>query len=332
MNLTPQSAIMVVMLVTFLWGSWFQVVKHTGSYPIVSFIRWLYTFSVPVVWGAILLLQDRLIPGGALAEIAGDIPRSLLLLACGAVFAAAMQLQLTVVGRIGLILSTSVSATCCILCGTLVSSFFGGIPEGTSFASIFFASVLLVLATITCQYAGVRRDGETKHGGAGSVSSRGRDIALLVFINSVLMSSYPLATSVGIRSPLNPGGMSSLTCMGVVVVGAFLGSNVFAALSWRKSRMKMEAHKSVHMGKILLLAFVAACCHFGGNILHSLAAPVLSIAIATAMGNSYHVWSYLWGIFYGEFKGASPKTYGILGVGVGLFLAGIWMLSLDAGV
>ena len=45
---------------------------------------------------------------------------------------------------------------------------------------------------------------------------------------------------------------------------------------------------------------------------------VLSVVVATVMGNSYHVWSYVWGIIYGEYKGASAKTYAILAGGVAL--------------
>jgi len=330
MNLASNTAVIIVLFVTFLWGSWFQAVKHTGNYPIAGFISWMYTFSVIIVGISVVFLQDSMIPNGFIEEVSRNIPLSVFLLACGVVFAAAMQMHLAVVGRIGLILSTSVSATCCILCGTLVSSFFGGIPEGASFASIFLASLLLVLATVICQYAGVRRDREIKKCEEEVKGSRGYDIVLLIFINAVLMSSYPLATSVGIQSPLNPEGMSSLTCMGLLAAGAFVGAQIFMVIEVRRKKQK-EAFRRPDKGygKILLMAFIAACCHFGGNVLHAAAVPVISAAIATAMGNSYHVWSYIWGIFYGEFKGASLKTYLLLGGGVLLFIMGVLILSFN---
>ena len=77
------------------------------------------------------------------------------------------------------------------------------------------------------------------------------------------------------------------------------------------------------------MAFVAAFCHFGGNVLHAIAAPVISITIAVTMGNSYHIWNYLWGIFYGEFKNSSVKTYIFLISGIALFMAGVLILSLN---
>ncbi|MEG2843539.1 MAG: hypothetical protein RR900_08625, partial [Ruthenibacterium sp.] len=73
---------------------------------------------------------------------------------------------------------------------------------------------------------------------------------------------------------------------------------------------------------------IAAFCHFGGNVLHAIAAPVVSVVIATTLGNSYSMWSYVWGLAYGEFRGAHKKTYLLLASGVGLFLAGIVVLSL----
>lgn len=330
MNLSSNFAVVLVLFVTFLWGSWFQAVKHTGKYPIVAFISWMYTFSVPIVWISILILGDKMVPDGVKNEIFKDVRLSALLLVCGAVFAIGMQLHVTVVGRIGLILSTSVSATCCILCGTLVSSFFGGIPEGASFVSILFASLLLIAATITCQYAGVKRDNENDKNDAEVKKSRINDIILLIFINAVLLSAYPLATSLGLRSPMNPGGMSSLSCMGILVVGAFIGSSTVTAITLTKNKQwHIFLHPDKKMSTILIMSFIAACCHFGGNVLHSIAAPIISVAIATAMGNSYHVWSYLWGLAYGEFKGASSKTYMILGIGILLFVVGVLMLSFN---
>ena len=59
-------------------------------------------------------------------------------------------------------------------------------------------------------------------------------------------------------------------------------------------------------------------------------APVVGVAIATVIGNSYHCWSYIWGFFYGEFKGAKKKTYAILLTGMLLFAAGVVLLSLNS--
>lgn len=126
--MNTQIALAGTIFVTFLWGSWFQTVKHTGNFPVHAFISMMYAVSVVIVWGAIGFLGAEMVPHGVLNEMTGNRPLALLVFACGLVFGAAMQLQLTVVKRIGLILSTSVSATCSILGGTAVSMMFAGCP------------------------------------------------------------------------------------------------------------------------------------------------------------------------------------------------------------
>jgi len=331
--LSSTGALFVMILVSLLWGSWFQSVKHIGNYPIVAFMRWVYIFSVPVIWVPILFLQKTMIPAGLVNELTADPLRTLFVLICGCFFAIGMQMHLTVVGRIGLILSTSVSASCCILSGTAISAFFGGIPEGSSLGKLLFCSLLLILATIVCQLSGSSRDADRAKNAEAAAQkeekSRLSDILLLVFINTVLISAYSLALSVGLASELRPNGMSSLSCMGVLAIGCVIGANIFASVQLRKEGVdgSLRAQGS-KKGIILLMAFIAACCHFGGNVLQAIAAPVISVVVATVMGNSYHVWSYVWGIVYGEYKGASAKTYAILACGVALFLAGVLLLAI----
>lgn len=328
--MTAQLAIAGIIFVTFLWGSWFQTVKHLGNFPVHAFISVMYGISVIIVWAAIGLLGKQMIPSGIFSETSSSPGLTLAILGCGIVFGIAMQMHLTVVKRIGLILSTSVSATCAILGGTIISVLFAGIPEGVSVVSLFVASVLLILATITCQYAGICRDREKKKVDEKK-QSRGQDILLLAFINLILMSSYPLANSIGLRSALNPDGFSSLTCMGILVIGAFAGSSLFTLilLCWEKESVA-EIMAMIPLGKLFVLAAIAAFCHFGGNVLHAIFAPVVSVAIATVIGNSYHCWSYIWGLIYGEFKGTSKKTYGILFGGMLLFVAGVILLSFNS--
>lgn len=328
--MTAQLAIVGIIFVTFLWGSWFQTVKHLGSFPVHAFISVMYGISVIIVWVAIGLLGKQMIPLGVFSEIKSSPGLTLAILGCGIVFGIAMQMHLTVVKRIGLILSTSVSATCAILGGTIISVLFAGVPEGVSVVSLFVASVLLILATITCQYAGICRDRE-KQKVDEKQQSRTQDILLLAFINLILMSSYPLANSIGLRSALNPDGFSSLTCMGVLVIGAFAGSFLFTLilLCWEKESVA-KVMALIPFGKLFILASIAAFCHFGGNVLHAIFAPVVSVAIATVIGNSYHCWSYIWGLIYGEFKGTSKKTYGILFGGILLFVAGVILLSVNS--
>lgn len=328
--MTAQFAIVGIIFVTFLWGSWFQTVKHLGSFPVHAFISVMHAISVIIVWVAIALLAKQMVPLGVFAEIQSRPELALAILGCGVIHGIAMQLNLTVVKRIGLILSTSVSATCAILGGTIVSVLFAGLPQGVSVVSLFIASILLILATITCQYAGICRDKE-KQKVDEKQQSRMQDILLLAFINFVMLSFYPLANSIGLRSDLNPDGFSALTCMGILVIGAFVGSSaVTLILLHREKESVAKVMTLIPFGKLFIFASIAACCHFGGNVLHAIFAPVVSVAIATVIGNSYHCWSYIWGLIYGEFKGTSKKTYAILFSGMLLFVAGVVLLSINS--
>jgi hypothetical protein len=329
-GLSSSLALAIIIFVTILWGSWFQVVKHTGSYPIYAFLSWLYAFSIVIVWGSILFLQDVMVPDGVFHEIANDWGRAGIVFFCGAMYAIGMQLQLTVVGRIGLILSTSVSATSTILMGTVISAVFGGMPDGVSFPLILFAALLLILATIVCQFSGVLRDRDkgvtTK--GSGTVMSR-KDLFTLLFACIVLAPFFSVATAVGLRSELRPDGFSSLTSMGVLVLGAFTGTSIFTSVRLTMDKKwSVFLHPDKGMRIILPMALVAAFCHFGGNILHAIAAPVVSVVVATPLGYSYSMWSYVWGLLYGEFKGAKGRTYAVLGAGIVLFVAGVAVLSI----
>ena len=328
-GLSSGVALAIIIFVTMLWGSWFQVVKHTGDYPIYAFLSWLYAFSIVIVWGSILLLQHTMVPGGVLAEIMADLPRAGIVFFCGAMYAIGMQLQLTVVGRIGLILSTSISATCTILMGTLISAIFGGLPANISFPMILLAAVLLILATIVCQFSGVLRDRDAgKSGAQAKVAISRQDLTLLLVSCLVLAPFYSIATAVGLRSALRPEGFSSLTSMGVLVLGAFTGTSIFTAVRLtREHKWHAFLHPGRGMRVILPMALIAAFCHFGGNVLHAVAAPVVSVVVATPLGYSYSMWSYVWGLLYGEFKGATVRTYAVLAAGIALFVAGVVVLS-----
>ena len=47
------------------------------------------------------------------------------------------------------------------------------------------------------------------------------------------------------------------------------------------------------------------------------------------MGTTSSVWSYLWGLLYKEFKGASKKTYVMLFSGIVLFFVGVFLLAIN---
>ena len=214
--------------------------------------------------------------------------------------------------------------------GTVISAVFGGLPASVPFLLILLAAVLLILATIVCQFAGVLRDRDLNTSGTQAKTAISRhDLTLLLVSCVVLAPFYSIATAVGLRSELRPEGFSSLTSMGVLVLGAFTGTSIFTAVRLtREHKWGVFLHPGRGLRVILPMALIAAFCHFGGNVLHAVAAPVVSVAIATPLGYSYSMWSYIWGLAYGEFRGAAARTYVALAGGIALFAGGVVLLSI----
>lgn len=330
MGLTQSSAVIVLLFVTFLWGSWFQAVKHTGDYPIYVFLNWMFFFSVFIVWGAIFIFQKQMIPRGVIYEISSDPVRALIVFICGGIYAVGMQIQLSAVSRVGLILSSSITSTCSILSGVIVSAVLGGVPDGASIVMIMLSAVLLIAGTIVCQVSGSMRDKDTNKAKQEKKSAGRRDILLLIFVAAVLQPFFSVASSIGLRTELRPDGFSSFTCMGILCLGAFAGTTIFSGIMITKAKEWDKVfHPNIKVSLIIGMAVISAFCHFGGNLLNAVASPVVSVVIATGIGYSYGIWSYLWGMIYGEFSGAKKKTLFVLGIGLLLFIAGIVILTLN---
>lgn len=332
MDLSQTGAVLILLLVTFLWGSWFQAVKHTGDYPIYIFLNWVFFFSVFVVWISIFLFEDIMVPDGVFYEISSDIPRAAIVFLCGCIYAVGMQIQLSAVSRVGLILSSSITSTCSILSGVIVSAILGGVPEGASIAMIMLAAVFLIAGTIVCQISGKMRDTDTRKNENTDVKSKVTvmDVLKLVFVSAVMQPFFSIASSIGLKTDLRPDGFSSFACMGILCLGAFAGTAVFSVIMITRAHMWDKIlHPTVKMSRIIGMAILSAFCHFGGNLLNAVASPVVSVVIATGIGYSYGIWSYLWGIVYGEFKGAKRKTLLVLGCGILLFVVGIVLLTLN---
>ena len=75
------------------------------------------------------------------------------------------------------------------------------------------------------------------------------------------------------------------------------------------------------------MAFLSGFCHFGGNLIYTMATPVISHAIAWPMGTAFNIWTYIWGLGYGEYRGAKKKTIFTLVLGMLLFVAGVLLLA-----
>ena len=323
-------AIFMIIITTFMWGSWFQCIKRLGKYPVSGFILLMYTFSFVLVWlfiGLNSLFGWGFISGNIMEAIGGQPMIALGVIVCGALFAIGMRVQMEVVKKVGLILSTSITASCNILFGTLVSMLVGGIREGLSAPGILFAAVVLVAATIVCQIAGKRRtqeQGGSEEEGNGAINVK--MVISLILVMLFLATAYPLAMAFGVKTNENTTGFESLVCVGLLSVGSLIGSWIYSSVVLTKHQ-QWRATFLPERKTPILLAMISAFCHYGGNIIHTIAIPAVSTAIAWPMGTIGNLWTYIWGILYGEFKGSSKKTYAILGGGILLFILGVILLA-----
>lgn len=328
--MSPSLSIFLLIIVTIMWGSWFQVVKHTGKFPISVFMFILYSFSLLIVF-MVLFFSGEL--SNLFPEILLKKDVALKVLIGGMLFGIGMQINLTIVKQIGLILSASIIATCGILIGTFVSVSLGGIPAHASVATILFAALILVIASVVSQYSGVLKNKKSisKHVNSPkkeNTSFQLKPILILIFANAFLLIGYPYATSIGIATAKNPNAFIPLICIGLLSMGSFLGSLIFALIDVIINKKYDDIRNPGRsIGWISLMALIGAICHFGGNIIYVIAAPWVSIGIAWPLSNSYNMWSYVWGLIYGEYKNAPKSAYIALSIGFVLFVLGMIILS-----
>lgn len=333
MVFSQEAAITMVFLCTFMWGSWFQTIKQLRGYPIAAYMLWIYGFSIIIVWGAIACLKDVMLQDSIVHQLTASKGKALLAIASGSLTAIGMQNKMFVVGRIGIILSSSISATCGILFGTFISAIVSGLPENISIWTVLFSSAVLVGATIICQLSGVMRDKDLlKHDNTQMNvkplwKERKRIIILLVLNILFLSNAYPIGLSACVRTTENPTGFEPLLCIGLMCIGAFIGSGIYSIfiLIYKK-----QLHMLLHPGRrVVIMAFLSAIGHYGGNVINTLASPSLSVAISWPMSNAFPIWSYSWGLLYGEYKGSKRKTYYVLALGISMCFIGLILFSIS---
>lgn len=318
--------LLAVLFTTFLWGSWSQFIKKMGNWPIAAFMLWLYTTGVVLVTIALAALHRLLVPEGILQSIAARPGLSLLVFICGATFAIGIQIQMMVVKKGGLIFSTSITAMLTIPIGCLISFIFGGIPPNISALRLAFGVLFLVTATLLCQKSTRMKDADN-----GVVAVKGdktnlRYILILAMCAIVFAPTYSLAMSAGTKTTLNPEGLPAALMVGILSWGSFAGTLVVSGIRLTRNRQWGEM-----LGKknatCIRLACLAGVFHYGGNLIHTIASPIVSVAIAWPMGYLANVWQYVWGIVRGEFTGSARRTYLTLAGGVLCFLVALTLLA-----
>lgn len=325
---STQTALILLIVTTLMWGSWFQFSKRLNGYPVAGFVLLLYSFSFILVWTVIFCIKSYFIEE-PLAEIIGENwKRCLLIILCGMIWSIGTQVNMRVIKNVGMILSTSITSTTGILLGTGISIYFGGLREGQSAGKILLGAAVLFAATIIGQFSVVQRDrdaGKVKddQGYRSELKFRAKNLAALLVCSVFCTPFYNIAQSCFVQTDLKPDGIPQLVCIGFLSVGSFLGSLLISGtiLTVNKQWRILFSNK-----KVVAMSAASAVCHYGGNLLYSLSAPILSHAIAWPIGTSFSFWQYVWGIGYGEYRRTSVKTKVMLGLAMAGFILGILVL------
>lgn len=318
-------AIFIVFFAAFLWGSWLQVRKLTGDFPLAVFMVWLYFSSALLVF-LVIGVVGLITPLQIADQLAGDPIRAILVLLCGGAMAIGMYLQMKVIDKVGLILSNSVSATFGVLLGTSLSIYLGGLPQNFSIKLVALSVVVLITATFLCQLSGKKRDEELAYKSIEVAVKQDTKAIFLLILSSVLITCYPLGMSIGVKTEFSPNGFSPLVCIGLLALGSFLGILTFCSFPltiYKEWKFLVSKKYKREIG----MTCICGICHYGGNLLHVLSSKVLSTAISWLLGRSGNMWTYLWGIYHKEYQGASKQTYFMLISGIGVYIVGIVLLA-----
>ncbi|QQO09372.1 hypothetical protein [Breznakiella homolactica] len=323
--MSAATAIFLVLFAAFLWGSWLQARKYTGDFPLPSFMIWLYFASLVLVWG-VILVNELVNPVHIFTAIRSSPGLAAVVCLCGASMAIGMQLQMSVIDKVGLILSNSVSATCGVLLGTLLTVMLGGLPENVSVGMIFFSAFVLIIATLVCQFSGKLRDKDLSKASSRPAKTQDSKAALLLVLSSLLVAAYPLGMSLGVKTKFSDGGFPPLVCVGLLAFGSFAGTMIYSAFFLSKNKQWKTLFSKKYKKAILISSF-CGLCHYGGNLIHVISSHALSVAVSWLIGRTANMWTYLWGIYHKEYQGAKSRTYAVLVCGIAIYVIGILLLS-----
>lgn len=334
MNFTPElstnAAILTTLLAAVLWGSWLISVKFLGEYPLDAFVVTLAATTMVAAWTAGITLD-----GGALFRNIGDVwaadPRRVpAVLLGGAVYVNGIRLTLLVLQSIGVTIAQPIGSSISILVGTLISALIGGVPEGVSLGWILLACVVLVSAVLVAVLAGQLRSRSGAASAKVVVATSAdtpviwRSVGLLI-IASMLVPAYPLTLSYALSTPTHPEGFAVLPYMVLLSIGAFSGSMLTSGtllLHRRQWSCVFSAPLRVHK-----FGLASGLSHYGGNLLQAFGTASLSSVISWPLAMSAGLWSLMWGLLYGEFKGAPPRAYAALSSSVALFILGVYIVT-----
>jgi hypothetical protein len=113
--------------------------------------------------------------------------------------------------------------------------------------------------------------------------------------------------------------------MALLASGAFTGSLVNSGIALTRSHQWGRLRTAGF--KIHKFGIWAGLFHYGGNIMAAFSVSFLSAAVAYPLGITAGLWTQLWGLAYGEFKGSPRAAYVALFAGLALYILGGYIIT-----
>jgi hypothetical protein len=331
MNFDPElssgTAIVLALIAAFMWGTWAISLKYLGDYPIDGFFVTLFVTSLVFVWAVGFLFDREALLENIQTVWSSDPSRVTVTFVCGVIYVFGIRFSLTVMSTIGLALAQPLQSATFNLASLAVTITVGGVPSGVSIPMLVLATLILIAAVIVSLLAGqFRSQAQAAHPGHSQyvpMSAIWRSLGL-VLPSGLLLLAYPFGVSYGLQSTSQPEGMAVLPFMAVLATGAFVGSMLGSGVSLTIHR---EWHRVWTAGwRIHKFGVWSGLFHYGGNIIQAFAASFLSAAVAFPLGITSGLWTQMWGLAYGEFRGSPPRAYIALFAGIALYIIGAYLI------
>ena len=325
MNFDPQlstgAAVVMAMLAASMWGTWALSLKYLGEHSLDGYFLTIFIASVVFVWAIGFLLDGPALVGNLRAVWTSDPRRILLTLLGGMVYVNGIRIQLQVQRTIGLSLAQPLQSSISILFGVVIAIVFGGVPADISLPAVFLAAAFLIAAVTAGMFAGIFRSRRTTLENELEITadSLRRSLGKIILV-TLLIPAYTFTISYGLKSTTQPAGMAVMPFMAMLATGAFLGAGASSGVSLLRRGMLREAFRAPV--RIHALGIFSGLFHYGGNIIHTFATAFLSAVISWPLGLTGGLWTQMWGLAYGEFRGASKRAYAALALSILLYLVG----------
>ncbi len=296
------AAIALTLVAASLWGSWLVSVKHLGKYPLDGFIITLFVASVIFVWGIGLAVDGARLPASITEAWTTDRTRVWTTLLGGGSLRQRAALHAVRASAHWTNVDTDDPVTINILLGTLLSAVVGGVPTGVSLGWILLACLVLISAVYASILGGNLRNRARSAIRTATAAPRMRESLVLLVAAGLLVPSYPLTLSYGLRSLTHSEGLDVLPYMALLSTGALLGTlPTSGGILARRGQWHCVFTAAP---LVYTLAAISALCHYGGNIIQAYATASLSSVVSWPLAMSAGLWALMWGLASGEFRGA----------------------------